>query len=68
MKKKLARAVGASLLTLGAFSAQAANDWSAIGTTVEAEVAAVLPVALPIMGAIIAVMVGKKVLKSIAAG
>jgi len=52
-------------LSVGQASA-ATQDWSGVSTSVTAEIAAVMPIALTIFGAIIAVMIGKKVFKAIA--
>ena len=64
MKKKLL----AALAVVGSFVAasQAAQDWSSISTDVTAEISAVVPVALGVFGAVIAVVIGVRVFKRIA--
>jgi Na+-translocating ferredoxin:NAD+ oxidoreductase RnfD subunit len=68
MKKRMTKMVGCSALVLAGFtvSAQAAQDWSSVSTSVTEEITAVMPVALTIFGAIIAVAIGKKVFQKIA--
>ncbi len=64
MKKKIlaALAVAGSFVT----ASQAAQDWSGVSTDVTAEITAVMPIALTIFGAVIAVSIGKRVFKRIA--
>lgn len=64
-KQKAALAVGFVCVAAGQV-ASAAQDWASLGTDVDGEISAVMPVALGIMGAILAVVIGKKVLKRIA--
>ena len=65
MKKYILTGFG---LFTGSQCFAAAQDWSSIGTAVSDEISAVLPVALPIMGTVVAVLIGKRVLKAVAKG
>lgn len=65
MKKK----VLAALAVLGVAASNtfaAAQDWSSLGTAVTDEIGAVMPIGLTIFGSILAVAIGKKVLRRIA--
>lgn len=64
--KKALAFVGIGTVATAQQSMAVAQDWSAIGTAVTTEIAAVAPVAMGIAGAIIAIVVGWKVFKRIA--
>ena len=51
---------------MGVRSVMAAQDWASVSTAVTGEIAAVMPVALTVFGAVIAVVIGVKVFKRIA--
>lgn len=64
MKKILTLTVAVCAPFVNVFAA--AQDWSGVSTDVTTEIAAVMPVALTIFGAVIAVAIGKKVFRRIA--
>ena len=66
-KKRNALVVAGAVVVGGASNALAvAQDWSAIGTTVDTEIAGVLPVALPIFGLILALGIAIGLFRKIA--
>lgn len=71
--KNITKKIGRSKLALisagvvaSASSAMAVQDWTTITTSVTDEITAVMPAALTVMGAWLAVVIGKKVLARIA--
>jgi len=55
-----------AFVALSVGQASAAQDWGGVSTAVTAEISAVMPIALTIFGAVIAVIIGKKVFRAIA--
>ncbi len=64
--RSLGFAIVGGALVMASSASAVTQDWSGIQTAIQDEIAAVFPIGLAIMGAVLAVVIAKKVLKRIA--